>query len=90
MKETHSFLSNNLVSGKKTSTIDASADETEKCRLGRTKSPKRTVYFDLKQSSDKLDHGILFRNLHMFSVSAKILLWFISYLKDRIRTKLRK
>ena len=31
---------------KKNSTIDAIAEVTEKCRLDKTKSPKRTVFLD--------------------------------------------
>ena len=34
---------------KKHSTIDAIAEVTEKCRLDKTKSPKRTVFLDLKK-----------------------------------------
>ena len=55
LKQIHSFLSHNLVSEKKLSAIVSIADETEKSRLGRTKSPKRTVYFNLKQAFDTHD-----------------------------------
>ena len=69
---------------KKHSTIDAIAEVTEKCRLDKTKSPKRTVFLDLKKNAfDTLDHEILFHKLEMYGVSGKSLLCFKIYLKHR-------
>ena len=65
------------------STIDAIAEVTEKyCLDKKTKSPKRTVFLDLKKAFDTMDHEISWKGMG-YSVSGKRLLWFKSYLKYR-------
>ena len=44
---------------------------------------KKTVFLDLKNKFDIIDHQFFFRKLKMYGVSGNSLNWFKSYLKHR-------